>query len=380
MERATDWIRLWRELVEVQARRWAAREQGQDEDDAWKDRAHAFDTFVRKRWTRPDSSRRTMIAALQERPGATVLDIGAGTGSWAALLARHARLVTAVEPSPAMIEVMERNLADEGIENVRIVQDTWPEAQVAVHDFSLCSHAMYGCPDLPAFIQRMIDVTRQTCFLVMRAPTGVGLQLGAQHSQNFESWFVHVPGLKVVLPATPADAKGLLKSAIRDPDPVIFLEHELIYLSKGEVPAEDYAVPLGVADVKREGADVTIITYSRMTLFALKAAERLAERGISAEVVDLRTLRPLDIDTVVESVRKTHRAVVCEEDWPMCGMAAEVIAQIQTEAFDDLDAPILRVSGVDVPMPYAKNLEKMAVPGEEDVYQACLRVTEGHRD
>lgn len=216
--------------------------------------------------------------------------------------------------------------------------------------------------------------------MVMRAPTGVGLQLGAQHSQNFESWFVHVPGLKVVLPATPADAKGLLKSAIRDPDPVIFPEHELIYLSKGEVPAEDYAVPLGVADVKREGADVTIITYSRMTLFALKAAERLAERGISAEVVDLRTLRPLDIDTVVESVRKTHRAVVCEEDWPMCGMAAEVIAQIQTEAFDDLDAPILRVSGVDVPMPYAKNLEKMAVPGEEDVYQACLRVTEGHRD
>jgi precorrin-6B methylase 2 len=175
MERATDWIRLWRELVEVQARRWAAREQGQDEDDAWKDRAHAFDTFVRKRWTRPDSSRRTMIAALQERPGATVLDIGAGTGSWAALLARHARLVTAVEPSPAMIEVMERNLADEGIENVRIVQDTWPEAQVAVHDFSLCSHAMYGCPDLPAFIQRMIDVTRQTCFLVMRAPTVDGV-------------------------------------------------------------------------------------------------------------------------------------------------------------------------------------------------------------
>jgi len=171
MERTTDWIRLWRELAEIQARRWAAREQGGKGGDAWRDRAHSFDAFVRKRWSRPDSSRRTVIAALQERPGATVLDIGAGTGSWAVLLARYARLVTAVEPSPAMVEVMKKNLADEGIDNVRIVQDTWPEAQVEVHDFSLCSHAMYGYPDLPAFIQRLLDVTRHTCFLVMRAPT-----------------------------------------------------------------------------------------------------------------------------------------------------------------------------------------------------------------
>jgi len=212
------------------------------------------------------------------------------------------------------------------------------------------------------------------CPMVMRAPTGVGLQLGAQHSQNFEAWFVHVPGLKVVLPATPRDAKGLLKSAIRDPDPVIFLEHELIYLTKGEVPEEEYTVPIGVADVKREGSDVSIITYSRMTLFALKAAERLEKEGIFAEVIDLRTLRPLDIDPVIESVKKTGRVVVCEEDWPMCGMGAELAAQIQYLAFDYLDAPVERISGVDVPMPYAKNLEKLAVPGEEDIYQTCLRL------
>jgi pyruvate dehydrogenase E1 component beta subunit len=213
--------------------------------------------------------------------------------------------------------------------------------------------------------------------MVMRAPTGVGLQLGAQHSQNFESWFVHCPGLKVVLPATPYDAKGLLKSSIRDPDPVIFLEHELIYLTKGEVPDGDYVVPLGVADVKRRGTDVSIICYSRMALFAMKAAERLEEEGISAEVVDLRTLRPLDVDAVLESVRKTHRAVVCEEDWPMCGMGAELSATIMEGAFDDLDAPVKRISGVDVPMPYAKNLEKLAVPGEEDIVLACRQLVAG---
>ncbi|MEI6914394.1 MAG: pyruvate dehydrogenase complex E1 component subunit beta [Armatimonadota bacterium] len=214
--------------------------------------------------------------------------------------------------------------------------------------------------------------------LVMRAPCGVGLQLGAQHSQNFESMFVHVPGLKVVMPATPRDAKGLLKAAIRDPGPVIFLEHELIYLQKGNVPdAEDFVIPLGRAEVKRQGTDVSIITYSRMVLFALKAAERLEKEGISVEVVDLRTLRPLDIDTVLDSVRKTHRAVVCEEDWPMCGVCSELIAQIQYEAFDDLDGPVERISGVDVPMPYAKSLEKSAVPGEEDIYQMVKRMLAG---
>lgn len=215
--------------------------------------------------------------------------------------------------------------------------------------------------------------------MVLRAPSGVGLQLGAQHSQNFESWFMHCPGLKLVLPATPRDAKGLLKSAIRDPDPVIFLEHELIYLSKGELPDDDYVIPLGKSEVKREGSDVTIVAYSRMVLFALKAAARLEQEGISAEIVDLRTLRPLDMVPVLESVRKTGRAVVCEEDWPMCGVGAELSAQIQESAFDYLDAPVRRISGVDVPMPYAKNLEKMAVPGEEDIFRACREIVEGVR-
>jgi len=171
MERATDWVRLWRELVEARAWSWATRHQDEERDDVWKAKAHSFDAHVRQRWAKPDSSRRTVLAALQARPGASVLDIGAGTGSWAALLARHARQVTAVEPSPTMIEVMEENLAAEGIDNVQIVQAAWPDVQVGAHDFSLCSHAMYGCPDLPAFIQGMIDVTRHTCFLVMRAPT-----------------------------------------------------------------------------------------------------------------------------------------------------------------------------------------------------------------
>lgn len=170
-----DWSGLWRELAELQMQRWAAKNQDQERSDPWQGKAHSFDAHVRQRWARPDSSRRAVLAALQEQPGATVLDIGAGTGAWSGLLARHARLVTAVEPSPAMIEVMAANLAAEGIGNVRVVQATWPQAQVEAHDFSLCSHAMYGCPDLPAFIQSMIAVTRQTCFLVMRAPTVDGV-------------------------------------------------------------------------------------------------------------------------------------------------------------------------------------------------------------
>jgi precorrin-6B methylase 2 len=180
MERVTDWIELWRQLAEAQSRSWKERdgEQGQ-EGDAWRDRAREFDARTRERWARPDSSREAVVAALQAQPGATVLDIGAGTGAWACLLARHARLVTAVEPSPTMIEVMEENLAAEGIENVRIVRGSWPDASVPVHDFSLCSHAMYGYPDLPAFVRRMMEVTRRTCFLVMRAPTNDGLMAQA---------------------------------------------------------------------------------------------------------------------------------------------------------------------------------------------------------
>ena len=205
---------------------------------------------------------------------------------------------------------------------------------------------------------------------VIRAPEGAGMQLGAQHSQNLESWFAHVPGLKVVAPFAPADAKGLLKSAIRDDNPVIFLEHELLCTMKGEVPDGDYTTPIGVADVKREGSDVTLIAYLRMVDVALKAAEQLQGLRISAEVVDLRTIKPLDMETIVESVKKTHRAVVVQECWSVCSIGSEIAARLQEEILDYLDAPILRVSAEDVPMPYAHDLEQSALPREQDVIEA----------
>lgn len=210
--------------------------------------------------------------------------------------------------------------------------------------------------------------------MTIRAPQGAGMQLGAQHSQNLEAWFVHVPGLKVVAPGTPYDAKGLLKSSIRDDNPVIFLEHELLYSAKGEVPEDEYLVPIGRADIKREGSDVTLISYLRMLNVCLSAAKTLSEQGIEAEVLDLRSLRPLDIDALVRSMRKTHRAVIVEEDWRMCGMGAEVAAQLMEHAFDFLDAPVERVTAEDVPMPYAKNLERSALPDEAKVVAAVQRV------
>jgi pyruvate dehydrogenase E1 component beta subunit len=203
--------------------------------------------------------------------------------------------------------------------------------------------------------------------LVIRAPEGAGMQLGAQHSQNLEAWFTHVPGLKVVTASTPHDAKGLLKSAIRDDSPVIFLEHELLYTMRGEVPEEEYTLPIGKAQIKREGTDVTIISYLRMVHVTLKAADVLAQDGISAEVIDLRTLRPMDIDTVVESVKKTKRAVIVEEDWPQCGIGAQVVDKLQFHAFDYLDAPIMRVTLADTPMPYSRELEQSALPNADKV-------------
>jgi pyruvate dehydrogenase E1 component beta subunit len=195
---------------------------------------------------------------------------------------------------------------------------------------------------------------------VFRGPGGAALQLGAQHSQAFESWYAHIPGLKVVMPATPADAKGLLKSAIRDDDPVVFIEGEMLYNLKGEVPEGEHVVPLGKADVKRPGRDVTIVCHSKTVSVALKAAEQLAGEEIDAEVLDLRTIRPLDSAAVLDSVARTHRCVVAEEGWPFAGVGAQVVDTIQREAFDELDAPILRVTGADVPMPYNKQLEKAA--------------------
>lgn len=212
--------------------------------------------------------------------------------------------------------------------------------------------------------------------IVFRGPGGSAYQVSSQHSQALESWFAYFPGLKVVMPSTPADAKGLLKSSIRDDDPVIFIEQERMYGMKGEVPEdEDFTIPLGVADVKREGSDATIIARSLMVPTALKAAEELEKDGVSCEVIDPRTIRPLDIKTIIESVKKTNRVVIAEESHPFCGVSAEISAEIHEQAFDYLDAPVKRVSGADVPMPYAKNLERLAIPDVEQIVAAVREVT-----
>jgi pyruvate dehydrogenase E1 component beta subunit len=213
-----------------------------------------------------------------------------------------------------------------------------------------------------------------SCPIVFRGPNGAAHQLGAQHSQATEAFWCHVPGLKVVAPATPKDAKGLLKSAIRDDNPVIVLESEVLYGIKGEVPDEEYLTPIGEAEVKREGADVTIIGWSRMLHFALEAAGDLAQEGIEAEVIDLRSLRPLDVPTIIRSVQKTNRVVIVQEGWRYCGVAAEVAQVINEEAFDSLDAPVLRITGADVPMPYSKDLEKAAMPGKQKIVDGAKQV------
>jgi pyruvate dehydrogenase E1 component beta subunit len=191
--------------------------------------------------------------------------------------------------------------------------------------------------------------------------------------------YAHVPGLKVVVPSTPADGKGLLKSAIRDDNPVVFIESEVMYALKGEVPPGEHVVPLGVADVKRPGRDVTIVTWSKMVHTSLRAAEELAESGVEAEVLDLRTIRPLDAAAVLASVRRTHRCVVVQEGWPFAGVAAEVITLVAREAFDELDAPPERVTNVDVPMPYARNLEEIVLPSPARVVEAVRHVVGGER-
>ncbi|HJQ35797.1 MAG TPA: pyruvate dehydrogenase complex E1 component subunit beta [Thermoanaerobaculia bacterium] len=212
--------------------------------------------------------------------------------------------------------------------------------------------------------------------MVIRGPQGAGVQLSAQHSQSFESFYAHFPGTHVVAPATPADAKGMLKTAIRGRDPVIFLESAALYGMKGEVPDDpDFTVPFGKSRVAREGSDVTIVSYSRMLQMSLIAADKLAsEEGIECEVIDLRTLRPLDMEPVYASVAKTHRAVVVQEQWKPFGAGAEIAASITEALFDELDAPVARVTGEDVPMPYARNLELLATPKEEHIERAVKRV------
>jgi pyruvate dehydrogenase E1 component beta subunit len=211
--------------------------------------------------------------------------------------------------------------------------------------------------------------------LVIRAPGGGGTQKAAQHSHSIESWFVNSPGLRVAIPSTPYDAKGLLKSAVRMDDPVLFIEHEMLYSTRGEVPDEEYLLPFGVANVARAGRDLTIVAWSKLLLAALEAAERLAEEGIEAEVIDPRTLAPLDFDSIAASVLRTRRAVIVEEGWRNVGVGAEIAARLQEHLFYDLEAPVQRVAAADVPTPYAKNLESLALPQADDIVRAALKIT-----
>jgi pyruvate dehydrogenase E1 component beta subunit len=210
--------------------------------------------------------------------------------------------------------------------------------------------------------------------IVFRGPNGAALQLSAQHSQAWESWLAHIPGLKVVTPGTPHDAKGLLKAAIRDDNPVCFLEGEMLYNIKGEVPEDEYVIPLGQAELKREGDHASIITYGKMALVAMQAADQLAKEGIRVDVVDLRTVRPMDTEAIYASVRKTNRCVVLEEGWEVAGIGAQIVDYVQRDCFDELDAPVVRVHQADVPMPYTKSLEKAAKPDVPKAIAAIKKV------
>jgi pyruvate dehydrogenase E1 component beta subunit len=214
-----------------------------------------------------------------------------------------------------------------------------------------------------------------TVSIVFRGPNGAAARVAAQHSQDFTAWYSHVPGLKVIAPYTAADAKGLLKAAIRDPNPVMFLENEILYGHSFPVPRlDDYVVPIGKAKIARAGRDVTLVAWSIGMTYALKAAEELAKDNIEAEVIDLRTLKPMDIEAILESVRKTNRLVTVEEGWRQSGVGAEIAATVMEQAFDWLDAPVIRVTGKDVPMPYAANLEKLALPSVAEVIEAVKAV------
>ena len=212
------------------------------------------------------------------------------------------------------------------------------------------------------------------CPIVFRGPTGSAGQLGATHSQAFENWFANTPGLKVVVPSNPKDAKGLLKAAIQDPDPVIFMESEQMYGDKGEVPEGEYTIPLGVADVIRNGSDVTVVSFGKILKEALKAADTLSGQGISLEIIDLRTIRPLDMDTIISSVKKTKRLVILEEAWPFGSIASEIAFQVQDKAFDYLDAPVQKINTADTPAPYSPVLLEEWLPSAQDVIDAVNRV------
>jgi len=210
--------------------------------------------------------------------------------------------------------------------------------------------------------------------IVFRGPTGNAGMLSSQHSQNFENWYANTPGLKVVVPSNPYDAKGLLKSSIRDDDPVIFMESELMYSDKGEVPEKEYLLPIGVAEIKKEGSDVTLVSFGKMMKIALEAAEILEKDGVSIEVIDLRSVRPIDYETMVSSVKKTNRLVIVEEAWPLSSIASEITYHIQKNAFDYLDAPVTRVNNMDVPLPYAPTLIEVILPNVKRTLESVNKV------
>jgi pyruvate dehydrogenase E1 component beta subunit len=314
-----------------------------------------------------DAIRATLIEEMERDPAVLLLgeDIGLYQGTFrvtADLLARF---------GPR--RVIDTPISEEGFVGAAIgmaMLGLRPVVEVMTWNFSLLAfdQIVNNAAKVRYFSGGQVDVP-----LVLRGPNGAGVQLSAQHSQSVEVFYAHVPGLCVVAPATPADARGLLRTAIRGRDPVVVLENAALYGMKGPVPDGDGALPFGRAEVARPGRDVTIVAYSRMLFVALQAAEQLAEEGIDAEVINLRSLRPLDVETLVASVAKTHRAVVVQEQWKPFGAAAEIAATIYEGAFDLLDAPVERVTGADVPMPYARELELLAVPHEADVVAAARR-------
>jgi pyruvate dehydrogenase E1 component beta subunit len=333
-----------------------------------------------------DAIRSTLIEEMDRDPSIVLLgeDIGVYQGTFritADLLARYgAKRVIDTPISEAGFVGAAIGMAMLGLR---------PVVEVMTWNFSLVAfdQIINNAAKVRYFSGGQVDVP-----LVIRGPNGAGVQLSAQHSQSVEAFYAHVPGLRVATPATPAEAKGLLRTAMRGRDPVIFLEHAALYSHKGDVPDGDFALPFGAAEIARPGRDVTIVAYSRMVSVALEAADHLAEDGIAAEVINLRTLRPLDHRTMIESVSRTHRAVVVQEQWRPFGAAAEIAATITEGAFDLLDAPVERVTGADVPMPYARNLEQLVLPHAEDVVRAARRtlyreesksgapMTEGRRD
>lgn len=314
-----------------------------------------------------DAIRSTLIAEMDRDPSVILMgeDIGVYQGTFritADLLARY---------GPR--RVIDTPISEEGFVGCAIgmaMLGLRPVVEMMTWNFSLLAfdQIVNNAAKVRYFSGGQVDVP-----LVVRGPNGAGVQLSAQHSQSVEAFYAHVPGLRVVAPATPADAKGLLRTAIRGKDPVIFLEHAALYNVKGEVPDGDFAVPFGKAEIARPGRDVTIVAFSRMFQLAMTAAATLAEDGVDAEVINLRSLRPLDRDTIIESVSRTHRAVVVQEQWKPYGAAAEIAATIMEGAFDLLDAPVERVTGADVPMPYARNLELLTLPHEDDIIAAVRR-------